>query len=161
MRKTILSFQCLRHATLFPVMFVNERSEQICGSEQAADTNNGLILRLNLQICDIRKPKLFHEVDKVNTQKVDIQKEKRRQTAPFLYNNFEDTPLPGPHWAFLSHAVASATEVEAEAYISHSLYVSIIHVGIGQCLIPCSHHQRVAGGKELSAVFQATTIGEA
>ena len=72
----------------------------MCGSEQAAGVHKRLILRLNLQICDIRKPKLFHEVDKVNTQKVDIQKEKRRQTAPFLYNNFEDTPLPGPHWAF-------------------------------------------------------------
>ena len=137
-------------------MFVNERSEQ------AAGIHNRLILWLNLQIYDIRKPKLFHEVDKVNTQKVDIQKEKRRQTAPFLYNNFEDTPLPGPHWAFfLSHAVASATEDKAEAYISHAFYVSVIHVGVGQGLIPGSDGQGITGCKELRAVFQATTIGEA
>ena len=66
----------------------------MCGSKQAADVHKRLILRLNLQICDIRKPKLFHEVDKVNTQKVDIQKEKRRQTAPFFYNNFKNHHTP-------------------------------------------------------------------
>lgn len=69
-------------------------------------------------------------------------KKDKAKTAPegrrFFYNNFKNHHTPVLIGVLIPYPASVYPEVKAEGQIHHSLYVRIVHIGVGKGFVPGS-----------------------